>query len=167
MLIEEMYLLMDDARKELNEINEQLGCTKTLFWGSWENHQPKYFFDTMKETMEDDEYGTSIGWCFDKLGIDALFETFYYAQENEIPIVIFPERLIIIVCKDKEAMLNVYSKLDKGMLELLHTNIDDIEEDDTGMMFRYHTKISYREFQERPEFVYELINDQRSKPYDK
>ena len=88
---------------------------------------------------------------------------FYYAKDNGIPVIIIPEKLIIVVCKNEESEMEAWNLLGKEYMEMSTNNIKSMEETSNGMIFTYNSKVSCKDFEERPDYVYGLIENERER----
>ena len=163
MNIEQMYDTMYVHNCLIHKVGETIGNAKELIWDSVENQSAEKFMIEANKAFEDDETKNVVcgTWCYDKLSIRALCDIYEECNNKQIQTIFIPELLILILCKDKESCVNAFSKLDDTMKEMASINLKDINMTDTGIIFTYNTKVSYKVFEERPDFVYEIIENLR------
>jgi hypothetical protein len=164
MKMEDMFNKMNICDEFIDSVAEKLDNAAEVKWGAWENHSVEYFFmaPTTSE-LSDKKYVVTASWCFDKLSYDRIAEISEYCAEHSISIISMPEVSMFILCKNADAYKDAFKKLPQELIEKSAINIKDVEFVENGVIFNYYNKTSFVEYDERPEYVYELIEEERNK----
>ena len=163
MTMEEMFNRIDMFNILIQSFNYKIGCEKIIGWNEFENHGPEYFKNKVDELIGDSDMITTGSWCFDPISYNSLFDAYKYLINNsDYSAIIFPEMNLLLIGKNKEVISEAFAKLPGDVQEKAMLNIIASDETVDGVTFTYTNRVSFLNWLERPEYVYDIINNERA-----
>lgn len=168
MSIEQMYDKIYFQNCIIDSLAKNFENYDLLKWDKFENQPIEEFENYLDKIFEDETKYYVVGgtWCFDELGLQRIYEVYNLCISKNINIILVPEMMIFVICKDKDHFVEAFSKIPKEILEVSTVNLKDVEFSNNGVTFIYNNHRSFKEFEKRPEYVYKIIEERRNAAID-
>lgn len=104
---------------------------------------------------------------FDKADAEKLFDIYFYCEENSIPVLFFPQDLVLFITKDVEKLKSIVKDcVSSDVITKSSLNLKGYHIYDTKIELVYNNDIVIKEFMEKPKYMDSTDKFELGKDYE-